>query len=467
MRKSVLPWIFAVFLLLVAAPTAAASDQAPKLVALTFDDGPCQYTERLLDGLAERGAKATFFVQGCKAEQNPDVIRRMITEGHQVGNHAYDHPNLSQLPLNDAIEQLIRTNSILDEITGGVGGYAYRAPYGSSTPAIREKLDAPFYKWSVDTVDWAVKHAWTIQNTLIDKIHDGAIILAHDTVFQTTDAVLMAIECLQECGYEFVTINELYRRRGCAVDRGCGDEYECLPNFVCQPMLERPVITMQMDEAGVTVFLESESNVPIYYSTDDSPILLDGAHYTGPFRVTLPCTIRAVAAENLNGSRSEETLLVISQEREVYEKETDPNECAYLTRGLLAQLLYDIEEEHCVQACEVFEDVSVDHPYADAIAWSYASGIFDGTDAIHFQPNLQISREEVAKVLAAMLKLDSENRKTDYADEDEISEWAYTSVCAVTEHGLMRGYADGNFNPQGVMTGYEIEMVLQRLRNIR
>ena len=120
MRKNILLWLFALVLLFAAVPTAAASGQSPKLVALTFDDGPCQYTQRLLDGLAERGAKATFFVQGIKAEQYPDLIRRMIAEGHQVGNHSYDHPNLSQIPLDEAVEQLVRTNDILDAITGGI-----------------------------------------------------------------------------------------------------------------------------------------------------------------------------------------------------------------------------------------------------------------------------------------------------------------------------------------------------------
>jgi len=466
-RKHFLSWLFAVVLLFLAVPTAAASGQSPKLVALTFDDGPCQYTQRLLDGLAERGAKATFFVQGVKAEQYPDLIRRMIAEGHQVGNHSYDHPNLSQTPLNEAVDQLIRTNDILDAITGGHGGYAYRAPYGSSTPAIREKLDAPFFKWSVDTVDWAVKHSWTIQNTLINNIHDGAIVLSHDTVFQTTNAMLLAIDYLQERGYEFVTINELYRRRGYEADYGCDDEYECLPNDVREAALERPVITTQVREDGVRVVLESMSNALIYYSTDDTPILLEGTRYTGPFTVTSPCTIRAIVADNLNGSRSDETVAVISTEADVCMEETEIEEQSCLTRGLLAQLLYEQEEEHCVQACELFDDVPVDHPYADAITWAYASGLFDGTDAVHFEPNQKISREEVAKILASVLELDSTLCKTKYKDEDDISETAYTSVCAVTEHGLMHGSSDGCFHPQEVMTGHETEIVLRRLKMMR
>lgn len=466
MKKRIALWILMTFLLLTLIPFAAASNQDTKLIALTFDDGPCQYTERLLDGLAERGVKATFFVQGVKAEQYPDVIRRMLEEGHQVGNHSYDHPNLSQLELNAAVKQLEDTNRILDEITGGNGGYAYRAPYGSSTLTLRMKMGAPFFKWSADSLDWSLKHSGLIYNQLLQSVHDGAIVLLHDTVYHTTDAVLRAIDTLQNQGYEFVTVEELCRRRGVDSAAGCDDLYECLPALEQKSALERPTIQTEKTGNRIRVSLDSDSDVPIYYTIDGSPVLCNGTVYRGAFTVSSSCTIRAVAASDLNGCRSEETVLAVSLDEEEMAS-TDVSDQAYLSRGLFAQLLYEMEDDHYVQACKLFSDVPLDHPQAEAITWAYASGIFDGTGAETFEPSRYVSREEVAKVLQSVLKPKPCDEVPEFRDVDKISSWARDSVCAIVKLGLLKGGTDGYFRPQDTMTGAQVKLVLERMSSMK
>ena len=102
-------------------PAAAAAPEVGdlKYVALTFDDGPSpRCTPRLLDGLAEYGARATFFVVGCQTVKDPDIVRRIAAEGHQVGNHSYDHPQLDSLTYAQALDDLQKNDDLLRELLG-------------------------------------------------------------------------------------------------------------------------------------------------------------------------------------------------------------------------------------------------------------------------------------------------------------------------------------------------------------
>ena len=126
----------------------------PKYVALTFDDGPSpRCTPRLLDGLRELGAKATFFVVGCQAVKDPDIVQRIAAEGHQVGNHSYDHADLHSLTSAQAMADLEKNDALLRELLGE-GEYWVRPPYGLMTEAEAAALSVPLVNWSVDTEDW-------------------------------------------------------------------------------------------------------------------------------------------------------------------------------------------------------------------------------------------------------------------------------------------------------------------------
>lgn len=210
-------------------PAAAAAPEEGdlKYVALTFDDGPSpRCTPRLLDGLAEYGARATFFVVGCQTVKDPDIVRRIAAEGHQVGNHSYDHPQLDSLTCAQALADLQKNDDLLRELLGE-GNYWVRPPYGLCTDREAAALSVPLVNWSVDTEDWKSKDADRIVDIIYRQTGDGDIILLHDRYQNTVDAVLQAVPHLQEQGYVFVTVEELLTLRG--ITPKAGVTYRCAP----------------------------------------------------------------------------------------------------------------------------------------------------------------------------------------------------------------------------------------------
>ena len=191
------------------APAASASADPPKYVALTFDDGPSpRCTPQLLDGLRDLGAKATFFVVGCQAVKDPDIVRRIADEGHQVGNHSYVHAALDQLTPAQALADLEKNDALLRELLGD-GDYWVRPPYGLLTDDEAARLTVPLVNWSVDTEDWRTKNCDKILDVIYRCTGDGDIVLLHDRYLNTVEATLKAIAHLQQQGYVFVTVSEL------------------------------------------------------------------------------------------------------------------------------------------------------------------------------------------------------------------------------------------------------------------
>lgn len=188
------------------------SDPAPieiKRAALTFDDGPHPvYTEQLLDGLKERGVKATFFVTGEHAELHPDIIKRMHDEGHLIGNHTYSHIQLTSSNREQFKNELIQTNKILSDITGDEIQYV-RPPYGSWDKKFETDLNMFPVLWNVDPLDWNTSNANRVAKTVINKVSDNDIILMHDYYDTSVEAALMIVDELTQQGYEFVTVDKI------------------------------------------------------------------------------------------------------------------------------------------------------------------------------------------------------------------------------------------------------------------
>ena len=204
-----------------AAPAAApAAPSSAKYVALTFDDGPSpRCTPQLLDGLRELGAKATFFVVGCQAVKDPDIVRRIADEGHQVGNHSYDHAALDRLTPAQALADLEKNDALLRELLGD-GDYWVRPPYGLLTDDEAARLTVPLVNWSVDTEDWRTKDCDKILDVIYRCTGDGDIVLLHDRYLNTVDAALKAVAHLQQQGYVFVTVSELLAIKNIAPEPG-------------------------------------------------------------------------------------------------------------------------------------------------------------------------------------------------------------------------------------------------------
>ena len=201
-----------------ALPVSASPPRA--YVALTFDDSPNgKTTERLLDGLRERGAHATFFIIGEQIEGQEPLLRRMAEEGHQVGNHTYTHRRLDNSGAVGARE-LERTESALAEVLGG-SGYWVRPPWGFAGAETLRETDVPLMYWSLDTEDWRVLDADKVERCILDNVCDGDVILLHDSYETSVDAALRVIDELSARGFAFVTLEELFDHMGVAPQTGC------------------------------------------------------------------------------------------------------------------------------------------------------------------------------------------------------------------------------------------------------
>lgn len=189
---------------------AADSMADDRKIAITFDDGPHPYyTEQLLDGLKERGVKATFFVMGKHVEENPELVERMYSEGHLIGNHTYSHIQLNKSNGDTFKEELVKTSELIDELTGQEVQYV-RPPYGSWDKKFEKELNMFPVLWTIDPLDWCSDNVAVIVQKVTSKAKENSIILLHDEYKTTVTAALQIIDELQKEGYEFVTVDEIF-----------------------------------------------------------------------------------------------------------------------------------------------------------------------------------------------------------------------------------------------------------------
>lgn len=188
-------------------------------VALTFDDGPDpRFTGQVLDVLKEYNVPATFFLMGSRAIAFPEIVERIVAEGHIVGNHTYWHPNLvKEGDLATLETEVTRTENVLNDLVG-YRTKLFRAPYGFLYGELVEKLAVLEYTvvgWSVDSLDWQEEPPTVIANNVLSNVTPGAIILMHDggdwdaDRTNTIESLRQIIPTLQQQGYEFVTVPDL------------------------------------------------------------------------------------------------------------------------------------------------------------------------------------------------------------------------------------------------------------------
>jgi len=182
-------------------------------IALTFDDGPsAATTPRLLDMLAQRHIKVTFFVVGQMVEAHPEILQREAAEGHEIGNHTWDHPDLAKKPDDVVRSQLQRTQDIIVQ-TLGAAPKLMRPPYGALAPKQRQWINKEFgYKiilWAVDPMDWKRPGSAVVAQRILSQTRAGDIILVHDIHPPTVDAMPAVLDGLLAKGFKFVTVSEL------------------------------------------------------------------------------------------------------------------------------------------------------------------------------------------------------------------------------------------------------------------
>ncbi len=200
-------------------PVSAASET--KYVALTFDDGPSgRFTEALLDGLQERSTHATFFLCGYRLEDFSELAQRIAQEGHEIGLHGYSHDSMADMSAQKLRTELENTLALLPE---GCEVTLLRPPGGASAPQVKEvclDMGLSIITWSVDPRDWAVHSASQVEQSVMDQVGDGDIILMHDMYDSSIEAALDVVDRLHAEGYEFVTVSELARLRQCSLQPG-------------------------------------------------------------------------------------------------------------------------------------------------------------------------------------------------------------------------------------------------------
>lgn len=200
---------------------------ADAYIALTFDDGPTGgadgLTARLLDGLNERGAHATFFMCGYRIKDFHTHMDRYLEEGHELGNHTMDHPGVLTKKDYATILDQIQSNSELITSYCGQGPSVFRPVGGAVNDDVKnaaKEAGLPVVNWSLDTLDWKYRDANSIYDKIVKNAKDGDIVLMHDLRECTLEGVLRAIDTLKEKGFAFVTVDELARVKGVTLEPG-------------------------------------------------------------------------------------------------------------------------------------------------------------------------------------------------------------------------------------------------------
>ena len=201
---------------------ARVIDPSKKLVALTFDDGPSEYTKRILRTLKQYDSVATFFVVGNRVELFEDVLKEELEIGCEIGNHTYEHKVLTELNAEQIWLQIYRTNEAVKKVTGEYPTLM-RPPCGFDNGSTNCIIAMPLILWSVDTKDWQTQNCYCSVQTVLENVKDGDIILMHDMYEASAEAVEMIVPSLIAEGYQLVTVSELAEYRGMMLQEG--EEY--------------------------------------------------------------------------------------------------------------------------------------------------------------------------------------------------------------------------------------------------
>src|SRR5437764_2618291 len=184
-------------------------------IAMSFDDGPsATLTPKLLDLLAARHIKATFFVIGENVAEHPEIVARAAREGHEIGNHSWSHPNFGKMSDESVRRQLQQTDDAIKSATGK-RPTLLRPPYGSITARekrwIHDEFGYDIILWDVDPYDWKRPGPAVVRARILKETRPGSIVLSHDIHPGTIEAMPSTFDELEAKGFKFVTVSELIR----------------------------------------------------------------------------------------------------------------------------------------------------------------------------------------------------------------------------------------------------------------
>lgn len=194
------------------------------MIALTFDDGPGEYTEELINCLVENNAKATFFMLGQNVEAYPEIAKKLSDAGMELGNHSYSHPDLVTIGAEAAAQQVSNTDAALKAATG-FEATVMRPPGGSFNDSVKAAINHPLIIWSIDTRDWATKSEDQTYQVVMDNAQDGSVVLMHDIHEWSVKAAIRMIPDLIAKGFKLVTVSELAEAKGETLQNGAAYYY--------------------------------------------------------------------------------------------------------------------------------------------------------------------------------------------------------------------------------------------------
>ena len=195
-------------------------DPTKPMVALTFDDGPyAPVGNRIMDSLEQHNGRATFFVVGSRVPSYQAEIKRMHNNGHEIGNHTYEHKYLNKLNAAQIRSQIDRCNQTVAAVTGEAPALV-RLPGGNKNNTVLANINQPIIMWNIDTLDWKTRNAASSVQKVLGSVKDGDIVLMHELYTASGDAAVTLIPALTERGYQLVTVSELARFRGGLSNKG-------------------------------------------------------------------------------------------------------------------------------------------------------------------------------------------------------------------------------------------------------
>ena len=416
-RRNTFRAALALLLILTLCMPAAASGFTEKLIAITFDDGPGAYTAQLLDELAARDVKATFFVSGYRAANYPETLKRMVSEGHQLASHTQNHENLNTLSAAKIADEISRTQDYITAAGGDNPAYI-RPPYGNANKTVRAQAPSPLINWSVDPEDWKYHNADTVCKNILAGSYDGAIILVHDIYQTSVNGALAAIDKLLEQGYEFVTVRDLLLRRGITPEAG-----------VMYYDAKNTGVNLDIDEAGSGYY--DESQIESHWAYDALTFCLDHGF--------------------------------LSREADGRVRPNKP-----ITRGEFVTSLAKfcgVDESYRYYAETGYRDIASGSELAPYVKWARDAGLMDGSNGA-FHPDDYLTREQMATVVARYLtalgRAPGGAAQTAYKDQSRISAWALDGVALCTREGILQG-SNGAFFPKGKLTRAQTAAIVYRL----
>ena len=416
-RRNTFRAALALLLILTLCMPAAASGFTEKLIAITFDDGPGAYTAQLLDELAARDVKATFFVSGYRAANYPETLKRMVSEGHQLASHTQNHENLNTLSAAKIADEISRTQDYITAAGGDNPAYI-RPPYGNANKTVRAQAPSPLINWSVDPEDWKYHNADTVCSNILAGSYDGAIILVHDIYQTSVNGALAAIDKLLEQGYEFVTVRDLLLRRGITTEAG-----------VMYYDAKNTGVNLDIDEAGSGYY--DESQIESHWAYDALTFCLDHGF--------------------------------LSREADGRVRPNKP-----ITRGEFVTSLAKfcgVDESYRYYAETGYRDIASGSELAPYVKWARDAGLMDGSNGA-FHPDDYLTREQMATVVARYLtalgRAPGGAAQTAYKDQSRISAWALDGVALCTREGILLG-SNGAFLPKGKLTRAQTAAIVYRL----